>query len=394
MSNLLSVCLYNTEPESSEELRAKIQGLNFVRLAAEVSSPDELANFLQTGRANLTFFHLDPDATPIVEVIEQVSTRFPDLALIAFSHNTNPEAILAPMRAGCDQFVCEPIDCADLATAVARVASKRALHDSPSRCICVTGASGGVGTSLLSANLAMEIGTHTEAECALVDMDFQFGDLAMNFDCEPKFTYYDLAASGAELDRSILQGSVEKLPSHVALLARPQQIAEQESILPEIVHRVTELLKQTYENVVIDVPVSIDQRSLAALHQANLILIVCQMTVPSVRNTKRYIDALVHAGIPDDHIQVVVNRGDNSGRVSKDDLEEMIKKPVFATVPNDYEFVAQSIDYGQPIASTDPKNPVRVAIRAMAERIVAGRDDAPVEQKAERRGFLGRLLAK
>ena len=123
MSNLLHVCLYNTDAASSAQLTRHIQALNFVRFVAEINTPDALAQLLNDSPVNLVFFHLDPDPKPVVEVIDQVSTRFPDVALIGVSHNTAPEDILAPMRAGCDQFVCEPIDDEDLANAVARVAS-------------------------------------------------------------------------------------------------------------------------------------------------------------------------------------------------------------------------------------------------------------------------------
>ena len=72
----------------------------------------------------------------------------------------------------------------------------------------------------------------------------------------------------------------------------------------------------------------------------------------------------------------------------------MIKKPIFAFVPNDYQFIARSIDVGKPIAALESNNPVRVAIRRLACSIVhdnaadaAGSDDAS-------RGFLSRLLSK
>ena len=79
---------------------------------------------LDSGDANLVFFHLDPNPKPVVEVIDQVSTSHPGVAMIAVSHQTDPHVILGPMRAGCDQFVCEPIDHADLAQAVTKVASQ------------------------------------------------------------------------------------------------------------------------------------------------------------------------------------------------------------------------------------------------------------------------------
>ena len=85
MSNLLHVCLYNTDPGASEELGNVIRSLNFVRLLAEVSTAEELAQILHSSTINLIFFHLDPQANPVVEVIDEVASRHPETAMIALS---------------------------------------------------------------------------------------------------------------------------------------------------------------------------------------------------------------------------------------------------------------------------------------------------------------------
>ncbi len=394
MGNLLQVCLYNTEPEASQELESALRGLNFVRLVAAVSDPETLAQAIQETEINLVFFHLDPEPGPVVEVIDQVSTRYPEVALIAVSHGTGPDAILAPMRAGCDQFVCKPIDPADLATAVSRVASKRFMSQPKSRCICVTGASGGAGVTSIACNLALEIGQLTDRDCALVDLDLQCGDVALNFDCEPKYSLYDLAVAGGDLDRTILSSALNRLSCNVAILSRPEIMEQHEAVTPETVHRVIDLLKSNYENIVIDTSRFITPITTAAYTHADIVLIICQLLVPSVRNAKRYYDAMQRLGVSAERIELVVNRGDGrSGRLTIKDLEETIQKPVFACIPNDYQFVARSIDFGRPVASLDQSSPVRTAIRKMAQKIVSG-SGPKARPKQDRRGFFGRLLTK
>ncbi|MGB2988032.1 MAG: AAA family ATPase [Phycisphaerae bacterium] len=395
MSNLLHVCLYNTDPGATQELGDAIRVLNFVRLVAEVGTPEELATALQEAKVNLVFFHLDPESEPVVEVIDQVSTRYPELALIAISHQTDPQAILAPMRVGCDQFVCEPIDPSDLATAVGRVVSKRLLSQPKSRCICITGASGGAGTTSIACNLALEIGHLTDRDCALVDLDLQFGDVALNFDNEPKYTLYDLAITGTDLDDTILTSTLTTLPCKVALLSRPEMIEQQEAVTPDTIHRVVELLMANYENVVIDVPRHMNPTTAAVLSHADLVVIVCQLLVPSIRNAKRYFDALLQTGVLGERLEIVVNRSDgrSSGRITVKDIEDTTKKPVYACIPNDYQFVARSIDFGRPIAALDRNSPVRAAIRKMARRITSESGAEP-QKEGDRRGFFRRLLTK
>jgi pilus assembly protein CpaE len=394
MSHSLRVCLYNAEPEASEALCEAIGALHFVRLVAEVDGSEALANVLAWNQVNLVFFHLDPDPDAVVTMIDQVATRYPDLALIAISHQTDPKAILAPMRAGCEQFVCEPIDREDLAAAVSRVASKRQLGQAVSRCLCVTGASGGAGATSIACNMAMEIGHLSERDCALVDLDLQFGDVALNFDCEAKYSLYDLAAAGTDLDESVLSSVINTLPCKVAIVARPELMEQQDAVTAEAVHRVIELLLTTHESVVVDVPRNLNALTMAALSHADIIFLVCQLLVPSVRNAKRYLEALQRMGVPDDRIEVIVNRTDRrNSRFTVEDIEETFKRPVYTTIPNDYQFVARAIDFGRPIAALGRDNPVRVAIRKMARGILA--DPTSVSKKKQtRRSLLGRLLAK
>lgn len=394
MSHLIQACLYNQEPAAAKALTTAIRDLNFVRLVAETGTAEELASILQDSHIQLIFFHLDPKPRAVLDVIEQISSRFPEIGLIAISHQTNPDAILEPMRAGCDQFVCEPIDVDDLTTAVNRVAAKRLFVQPRSKRIVVAGASGGAGTTSIACNLALEIGDFTGKNCAIVDLDLQFGDVAMYFDCEPKYSWHDLASVGHELDQGILQHAMVELPCRVSVLGRPERLEDSDHVTPETVHRVIELLAGHFENIVIDVPRAMNPVSMAAMSVADTVLIVSQLMVPSIRNAKRLYAALLAMGVAEERLRFVVNRADqrSGGRVTTKDLEETVKKPIFGCVPNDYQFVARSIDFGRPIAAMDRNSPVRAAIRRIAKLVTA--DGGLPLKKESKKGFLSRLLTK
>ena len=395
MSNILQVGLFNAEPASSKALCHQIRSLHLVRLVSEVGNEKDLAHLLENSSIHAVFFHLDPHQAKVIELIQQVARRHPDIAMIALSHEMGPDAILAPIRAGCDQYVCEPIDPDDFAAAVARVVSKRFQTQRMSRCICVTGASGGAGATSIASNLAMEIGQLTGKPAALMDLDLQFGDLAVNFDIEPKYTLHDAATLGDDLDGTVLETILTPTPCNITLLPRPNNIEQVEHITPDAIHHIIATLREAFETVVVDVPRQINPCSFAALGQADKILVICQLLVPSIRNANRLVESLKKLGVLDERIEVIANRGDSSGgRITVKDLEALINKPVFACIPNDYHYVAQSIDFGRPLASTDKKkNPVRDEIQMIAQKIVDG-PAAETEPADQRRGLLCRLLSK
>ena len=84
-----------------------------------------------------------------------------------------------------------------------------------------------------------------------------------------------------------------------------------------------------------------------------------------------------------------------SGRITAKDVHQAVNKPAYGTVPNDYQFVARSIDFGRPIASLDERNPVRTAIRKIATQILT-KTSAPVaeDRVVRSKGFLERLLTR
>lgn len=393
MSNTLNVCLYNAEPSSSVELTKQIASLNFVRLIGEATGPIELANALAGPGLDIIFFHLDPEPGEVIEIIDQVSTRHSNIALIAISHKTSPEAILAPMRAGCEQYVCEPIESADLAAAVSRVTARRAQSRKKSNVIAVVGSSGGAGTTTIASNLALEIGHLTDHQCALIDLDLQFGDAAMNFDLDPKYSIYDLADTTGGIDASVLDSTMSVMQCKVSLLARPERMEQADAITPDVVYRVIEVIGSQHECVVLDMPRIVNPVTMAAFAHTDRVLIVAQALVPSIRNAHRLYESLASHGIPKERLEVVLNRFDSSsGRVTAKDVEELIK-PVFASIPNDYQFVAKSLDFGRPVAAMDRTNSIRKAIRTMAKKLVTETVSASeTTQPAAKRGLFNRLL--
>jgi pilus assembly protein CpaE len=188
------------------------------------------------------------------------------------------------------------------------------------------------------------------------------------------------------------------IPEGVALLTRPEGIEQCEAVTPEVIERVLEIMADAFEHVVVDVPGQFSPQTVPVFPRADLILVVCQMLVPSIRNAKRFCGALTQMGIPDDRIEIIVNRADGrSGRLTEKDVQDTIKKPVFGTIPNDFQFVARSIDVGKPIASLDQNNAVRSAIRKIAKKIISdGSSVAHTNGKAKdsRRSLIGRLLSR
>jgi pilus assembly protein CpaE len=154
-------------------------------------------------------------------------------------------------------------------------------------------------------------------------------------------------------------------------------------------------MSQIYDAVVVDTPRTFDRFALTALEQADAVMIVLQLIVPSVRNGLRLFRTLRDYGMPEERIQIVVNRfRKNVGRIMPEDVEAQFCKKVFGIVPNDYQCVTNSLDFGHPLMTDAPSSAVRTAIRAMATQLLKREPEpAPTPAVAARKeGLLSRIF--
>ena len=164
------------------------------------------------------------------------------------------------------------------------------------------------------------------------------------------------------------------------------------NISPERVAQVLKVLITKHDAVVVDTPSRFDGVAISAMEMANVVLLVLQLSVPSIRNAHRLYKSLVQYGMPPEKIHLVVNRFTPNSPISVQDVEEQLKTSVFAVVPNDYQTVQAALDFGRPLLSDSPDSPVRKAIADVAARIYRGDFSAAKSQFKRKAGILSRWL--
>ncbi len=394
MQHSIRACLYTTDDSTGLRVRAALGELTRVQVISEVSSWEQMRDCLGRTEVDLILANLDPDVDAALKVIQLAVRAIPEMGIVGISERTDPQTIIKAMRTGCSQFVCAPIEVADLESAVSRIEATRLSTVQSSRRICVIGSAGGVGATTIACNLALELGHLTERATALVDLNLDFGDVAAAFDAAPKYTVADVSTMDSEVDRTMLEAAMHPLPCNVHLLARPAKLNEAHTVSPDGIVRTLQLLAGSYGFVVVDLARSCTTGNAAAIEEADLVLVVAQLQVPSIRNAHRVIESLLQMGADEDRIELVINRSKaDHERLKVADVEESFGRPVFAMVPNDYRAVAAALDLGHPIRANAPSSPTRIAILEMARKISQEfRSETPPAPTP--RGFFGRLWGK
>jgi pilus assembly protein CpaE len=390
MATSLRVGLFDEVRSLDRPFRTPFERFGGLEIVGECSSWQDLQVLLTASRLDAAIINLDgPDRKTGENIIRRITELAPQCGIIGVSQNADPDAIIAAMRAGCQQFVRWPVDADDLKAALDRVCRSRVSVSGKCRTIGVIGSSGGAGATTIACNLAMELAHATEMECALIDMDLQYGDVACAFDVLPLHSIADVCVSGTEVDRTLLETAMLKLPSNVSILARPEDLESAEEISAEVVGEMFRVLGQLFPFVVVDLPRYFSPTVHAAMDAVDRLLIVSQLTVPHLRHATRIYEALLQWGASDEQVDILLNRyNPHFDRLRPDEVEEHFRRPPIGIIPNDYKRIGASRDIGHPIMADSPNSPARLAIQEVARRL-AGEHVGEEQLRSDKGGVFG-----
>ncbi|NOY25625.1 MAG: MinD/ParA family protein [Oligoflexia bacterium] len=336
---------------------------------------------VQAGHPNVVITGFDMDFEEAVRLGPLLQAEIPGLQLVAISERTDPERIRSAMRAGYREYVVLPEDSALLRQAVRESDLGGTASADQGQLISVVGSKGGVGATLLACNLAAELSPVYRV--CIVDLDFSMGDVAAFLDLQPKSSLQDLMTGLTRLDSRMLSGSVAVHPSKVHVLAQPTELLADEHVSGEQVLQVLTVVADAYQFAVADCGCRIDEATLTTTAVSDLVLLVCNPDVPSVKNAWRRLQLMEHQGIDKGAIRLVVNKWRKDTELSLADIEKSLSVPVAASIAYDDETCMAAINAGRILRDINKRSPVVSDISAMVSLATEGaiRVEAPRSEK-------------
>ncbi|HVG38651.1 MAG TPA: hypothetical protein VM870_05150, partial [Pyrinomonadaceae bacterium] len=189
---------------------------------------------------------------------------------------------------------------------------------------------------------------------------------------------------------------VAPLSAHTALLSAPREASLTDDLKPDDVFKILEILRRQYEYVVLDAQHTLDVTTLAALDQADDILLVLTLDIPAVRSAQRTLATFDRLGYSRDKVHVVVNRWAKLIELDLPEVERCLNHRVLGTVQSNYRSVVNSINLGRPLVEADPSSLISEQIKRLAASIRAADGAAAPAEIRERkmRGVWGSLFRR
>jgi pilus assembly protein CpaE len=249
--------------------------------------------------------------------------------------------------------------------------------------IVVGGAKGGVGKTILSVNLAVALAKRSMKVC-IIDGDFQFGDVNLALDIQETYSIKDAIEAIGTLDEVSMPSFLTEHISGVDLLAAPDRPEYADMITEESLQKITTLLLASYDFVIVDTGVGLNESSLPFLDKADRLLLVTNLEMATIKNTKRIKETLDMLGFGE-KVEFIINRSTMESVLKAEDVSEILRTDNPYMIPNDFKLVSRSFNMGMPIVQGRSVNAVTKAIFNMAEQIAS--DSAPQRAKPKNRLF-------
>jgi len=250
--------------------------------------------------------------------------------------------------------------------------------------ILVFGAKGGCGKTTIASNLALALASNGKSKVCIVDLDLEFGDVAINLSLTPKVTLSTAMKMQGGLDRKAVESLVTPYKPGLDAILAPTKPSEAEFITPEMVVELLGHLRQMYDYVILDAAPSFTEVTLRCFEIADSYQLVTTLDVPSLKNLKVAIDTLDALGFPRSKWNVVLNRSNAKVGLGIKDVEDLLGVEVKAAVPSSGA-VPAALNAGKTMWESQSEHPVSSAIGNLAKTI-AGEKIAPATKK--RRWFL------
>src|SRR3954447_4125466 len=397
MSDRVKVLIVDDIPETRDHLSKLLGFESDVEVVGAASSGAEAIEQAVRLTPDIVLMDINMPDMDGIAATERLALEVPTASVVMMSVQGEADYLRRSMLAGAREFLVKPFSSDELIASIRQVyarerekvsrmvlapgpattaAAGAAGEGDPGQVVAIFSPKGGVGRTTVAVNLAVAAATELGQKVVLVDGSFQFGDVGVLLNLNPKNKSIadlvpELEQPGHEVES--IDTMVINHSAGIRVLLAPPSPEMAELITPSGVKRVIEALRLTHELVVVDCTAFFNDTTLAILDAADTILTMLSLEITSIKNMRLFLEVADQLGWEGGKIRLILNRADSALGIRVQDVEHSIGRKVDETIVSDGRSVVYALNRGVPFFLSNREAQVSQDVLRLARTIVGER---------------------
>lgn len=402
--DIIRVLIVDDIQETRENIRRMLQFDPTIDIIGEARTGREAIDIAYQQKPDVIIMDINmPDMDGLVAT-EAIRRRIPYIQIIILSVQNDSSYMRRAMLAGARDFLTKPPMIDELTNAIHQaglmaIDEKRktsvtmanleaasagsAAKLKAGKIIVIYSPKGGTGCTTVATNLAMAFESE-ETRVALVDANFQYGDVAVFLNEQGRNTILDLAPRADELDPRIVdEVMIDHSSSNVHILAAPPKPEFADDVTGEQFSKVLRYLQKLYNYIIIDTASHLTDVVQASLDIADTIILIATQDIPSIKSANLFLSLTDASGIDRSRILFIMNRFDRRISITPERVGESLRQPVEVVIPFEDRSVTTSINRGTPFIIDNKSNAISKSIYTIKDTILSKISSREKQQSEE-----------
>ena len=302
--------------------------------------------------------------------VSKITAEYKKCRVFVLADKPDIDIVIRAMRVGASDFLSLPLIKEQFMESLGKIYNDlngTAPQKSKCRVITVYSNKGGVGKTSIATNLAVELSKITKENVALIDLNFQLGDVTSFLDLKPSFNISYMLQNLGKINEDFLLSTLEKYKeTSLYVLADPPYFKQADNISSKDITDLFKILRDTFSYVVVDTSGGFDNKAMTALENSDLVFLVTIVNLPAIRNCQRCLELFDKLGFEPDKVQILINRYMENDEIKAEDVEEVLGKPLYWKIPNNYFTMMSAINSGVPVCEINQESNVAQSYKNLA----------------------------
>ena len=308
---------------------------------------------------------------PLSAVNELAEVCEPGVTVIALGDRNDVGLFRDLINNGVSDYLVKPIAPALMQKSLLNVvesATQGRQNDRRGRLVAVTGARGGVGATMLATGISWTIANRRRRRVALVDLDLQFGTVALALDLEPSPGLREALEHPGRIDALFVDRAMVRHSDTLYVLSGEESLGDPMSPDTSSLDILLKELRNKFHYVVVDLPRQVSPATQHVAQGATNLVLVTDLSLAGMRDTLRQL-AMLPTTNAACQVTIVANRvGEyREGEIARKEFEAAVGRAVDFVIPFDAKSVAAATNVGRPVV--EGRGKVAEAVQLVTERV-------------------------